>query len=104
MPLNPEQLEEVVVALKRIATTELNLSDAQKEQLKTAMTQAREKLEEYRQQNPNVTRAELISKVADNRSAIRERVVAFLTPEQLTKWDTEVAKLRESLGGKAAGA
>ena len=93
MPLNPEQLEEVVAELKQIGT-QLNLSDGQKEQLKTAMTQAREKIQQYKQDNPNVTRAELISMVADNRSAIRERVVAFLTPEQLKTWDTAVAKLR----------
>ncbi|HKW61889.1 MAG TPA: hypothetical protein VJN89_05035 [Candidatus Acidoferrum sp.] len=103
MPINPEQLEEVVAGLKQIAP-QLSLSDQQKEKLNTAMTQAREKILQYKQENPNVTRAELISMVADNRSAIRERVVAFLTPEQLKTWDTAVAKLRDSLSGKTASA
>lgn len=93
MPISPEQLEDVVAELKQIAT-QLNLSDSQKEELNTAMTQAREKIQQYKRDNPNVTRAELISMVADNRSAIRERVVAFLTPEQLKTWDTAVGKLR----------
>jgi hypothetical protein len=29
---------------------------------------------------------------------MREQVVKFLTPEQLTKWDAEVAKAKEFLG------
>ena len=103
MPISPEQLEEVVAELKQIGT-QLNLSDGQKEELKVAMTQAREKIQQYKQDNPNVTRAELISMVADNRSAIRERVVAFLTPEQLGKWDTEVAKIKATLDRKVASA
>jgi hypothetical protein len=40
--------------------------------------------------------------VAENRTAIRERIVSFLTPEQLAKWDAEVAKAKEFLGQKIA--
>jgi hypothetical protein len=32
------------------------------------------------------------------RAPLRERVAAFLTPEQLTKWDAEVAKAKAFLG------
>jgi hypothetical protein len=43
-----------------------------------------------------------LRKVADNRATIRQRLVGFLTPEQLTKWDAEAAKAKEFLGQKLA--
>jgi predicted HTH transcriptional regulator len=103
MALNAAQIEEVAVELKRFST-ELNLSDGQKEQLKTAMTQAREKLEQYRQEHPGVTKEQIAEKIAANRTSIRERVVAFLTPEQLKKWDASAANLKDSIGQKSASA
>lgn len=87
--------------LKRIGA-DLNLSEEQREKLQAFMTEASEKIREYRQHNPNATREDLIKKVADNRAALRHRLVKFLTPEQLTKWDTEVAKAEEFLGQKLA--
>jgi hypothetical protein len=54
------------------------------------------------QQNPNTTRADVIGKVVANRDAIRQRVVNFLSPEQLKKWDDEKAKAKEFLGQKLA--
>jgi hypothetical protein len=45
-----------------------------------------------------VTRADVIKKLAAERDQIREHVVKFLTPEQLTKWDAEIAKARTFLG------
>ena len=101
MGLNASQIEEVVVELKRIAA-ELNLSEPQKEQLKTAMTQAREKVEQYREQHPGVTKEQIAEQIAANRASIRERVVAFLTPAQLKQWDASVAKLRDSVQKKSA--
>ena len=74
----------------RIAA-DLNLSDAQKAQLKTALETAREK-------NPNLTRADVLAKLIAERSTVRERVVKFFTPEQLAKWDAEVAKAKTFLG------
>jgi hypothetical protein len=59
-------------------------------------------VQEYREQNPNASQADVIKKLADNREAIRQRVVNILTPEQLTKWDSEVAKSKEFLGLKIA--
>jgi hypothetical protein len=38
--------------------------------------------------------------VKEHRNEIRQRVVSFLSPEQLTKWDAEVAKAKEFLGQK----
>ena len=101
MNLSPEEREEVATELKRFAS-DLNLSDDQKEKLEGALTEAREKIAEYMQQNPNTTKADVISKVVANRDAIRQRVVNFLSPEQLKKWDDEKAKAKEFLGQKIA--
>jgi hypothetical protein len=74
----------------RIAA-DLKLTDAQKAQLKTALETAREK-------NPNLTRADVLAKLMAERSTARERVVQFVTPEPLAKWDAEVAKAKTVLG------
>ena len=99
MSLTAEQREQVATELKRFAG-DLNLSDEQKEKLQTALTEARERVADYLKNNPNTTKADIIAKVMANRTEIRQRVVKFLTPEQLTKWDTEVAKAKEFLGHK----
>jgi hypothetical protein len=101
MPLTQEQRDTVVDELKRFAT-DLNLSDDQKQKLHGFLSEASEKLQEYKEQNPNVSREEVIRKVADNRAMIRQRLVNFLTPEQLTKWDAGAAKAKEFLGQKLA--
>ena len=103
MPLTPEQIGAVASELKRIGG-DLNLSEDQKQKLHTFMTEASEKIHEYKQQNPSATREDLIKKVMENRASLRQRLVDFLTPEQLTKWDTEVAKAKEFLGQKLAAA
>jgi protein CpxP len=101
MNLSPEQREQAAAELKRFAT-ELHLTDDQKEKLQAALADAREKVGEYLKQNPNMTKTDVISKVTANRDAIRQRIASFLTPEQLTKWDSEVAKAKEFLGQKIA--
>src|SRR5258705_12228490 len=101
MPLTTDQRDAVANELKRFGA-DLNLSDDQKQKLQGFMTEASERLQEYRQQNPNASKEDLIKKVADNRASIRQRLVNFLTPEQLTKWDTEAAKAKEFLGQKLA--
>jgi len=101
MNLSTEEREQVATELKRFAR-DLNLTADQKEKLHVALTEAREKIAEYMQQNPNTTKAEVVSKVVANRDAIRKRVVNFLTPEQLEKWDEEKAKAKEFLGQKIA--
>ena len=95
--LSPEAKQAVAAELKRFAA-DLNLSDAQKSQLQTALEQGREKLEEIRKAHPDLTKADVIEKLKAVRSSARERVVKFLTPEQLTKWDAEVAKAKGFLG------
>ncbi|HEV2396618.1 MAG TPA: hypothetical protein VGS27_06740 [Candidatus Sulfotelmatobacter sp.] len=101
MNLSTEEREQVATELKRFAG-DLNLTDDQKEQLRVALTDAREKIAEYMQQNPNTTKADVITKIVANRDAIRQRLVNFLTPEQLMKWDAEKAKAKEFLGQKLA--
>jgi len=95
--MKPETAEIVATELRRIAG-ELNLSDAQKAQLKTGLENARERLEEIRAKHPDVTKADVIAKIIEQRASLRERLVKFLTPEQLAKWDSEVAKARTFLG------
>ena len=95
--MRAELIEVVETELRRFAT-DLNLSDAQKGQLKTALENTHEKIDEIRAKNPNVSRADVISKIKEHRGALRERVEKFFTPEQLTKWDAEVTKAKEFLG------
>ena len=101
MPITPEQREMVANELKRFAT-DLNLSEDQKQKLHGFLSEAYDKVQEYKQQNPGVTKEDLIKKVADNRATIRQRLVSFLTPEQLTKWDAEATKAKEFLFHKFA--
>jgi len=95
--MKPESRTIVENELKQFAA-DLNLSDTQKAQLKTALETARERLDEIRQNNPDVTRADVIAKLGAVRGEIRERVVKFFTPEQLSKWDSGVAKAKTFLG------
>lgn len=92
-----EQLDAVTTELKRFAG-DLNLSDPQKETLKTFLADKHAQLEQFKRQNPQISRAELIQKIASIRGTLREQVITFLTPQQLVKWDAEVAKAREFLG------
>jgi predicted HTH transcriptional regulator len=101
MNLSTLEREEVATELKRFAS-DLNLTDDQKEKLRVALTEAREKIAEYLQENPNTTKADVVNKVVANREAIRQRVVNFLSPEQLEKWDAEKAKAKDFLGQRIA--
>jgi protein CpxP len=99
MSLTTEQREQVATELKRFAG-DLNLTDEQKEKLHAALAEGREKVGEYLTNNPNATKADIVAKVKEHRDEIRQRVVKFLSPEQLSKWDNEVAKGKEFLGQK----
>jgi predicted HTH transcriptional regulator len=99
--MTPRTTDAVATELKRFAQ-ELTLSDSQKEQLRTQLADKHAKLQEFMQQNPNISRQEMIQKVASIRGSIREQIVKFLTPQQLEKWDTEVTKAKEFLGHRVA--
>ncbi|HEY3615829.1 MAG TPA: hypothetical protein VGK96_03390 [Candidatus Sulfotelmatobacter sp.] len=101
MLLSPELRDAVVGELKRIKS-QLNLSDDQEQKVQAFLTEASEKVQKYREHNQNASQADVIKKLADNREAIRQRVVNILTPDQLAKWDSEVAKAKEFLGLKIA--
>ena len=99
MAMTAEQREQAATELKRFAA-DLDLSDEQKEKLHTALAEGRERVGEYLKTHPNTTKAEIVSKVKEHRSEIHDRVAKFLDPEQLGKWDNEVAKAKEFLGQK----
>jgi len=103
MSLTSEQRDTIATELKSLVSS-LNLSDDQKQRLQGFMTEASEKVQEYKQQNPNASKEDLLKKVAENRTAIRQRLVNFLTPDQLSKWDAEISKAKEFLGQKLAAA
>jgi len=101
MPLTSEQRDAIASEAKNLGSS-LNLSDDQRQRLHGFLTEASEKLQEYKQQNPRASREDLMKRIADNRASIRQRLTKFLSPEQLTKWDAEVSKAREFLGQKLA--
>ena len=97
MNLTPEERNQVAAELKRFGA-DLQLSDEQKNKLHDFLAEARAKVAEYHQTNPTATRADIIKQVASNRDQLRQRLVNFLDPEQLKKWDAEVSKAKEFLG------
>ena len=97
MNLTPEQRNQVAAELKRFGA-DLQLSDDQKSKLESFLTEGRGKVEQYQQSNPGATKADIIKQVAANRDQLRQKLVNFLTPEQLTKWDAGVSKAKEFFG------
>jgi hypothetical protein len=95
--MTTETKSKIVDEVKRFAA-DLNLSEAQKSQLQTAYEKAEDRIEEIRKANPDVTRADVIRKLAEARDQIRDRIVNFLTPDQLKKWDAEMSRTRTFLG------
>lgn len=95
--MTTEAKSKIVDEVQRFAA-DLNLSESQKNQLKAAYERAEDRIEEIRNANPDVTRADVIRKLVAARDQIRERIVEFLTPDQLKKWDAEMSKARTFLG------
>jgi hypothetical protein len=101
--MTPEELSNIANELKRLGG-ELNLSDNQKEQLRTFLTDKYEQLQEYRKNDPNISKEDVAQYIAKNRAAGREKLEKFLTPDQLKTWDAEVAKAKDFLSQRAATA
>lgn len=99
--MSPEQRDVITNELQRLGAS-LNLSTEQKQKLQGFMSEASEKLQQFKQQHPNVSKEDLIKKVAEHRATLRQRLMNFFTPEQLTKWDAEMGKAKEFLGQKLA--
>ncbi len=101
--MTSDELNNLAVELKRLGS-ELNLSDQQKDQLKSFLSEKYEKFQEYKQQNPNVSKEDIVQYLSKNRAAGREKLEKFLTPDQLSKWDAEMAKAKDFLSQRAASA
>jgi hypothetical protein len=82
--MTPEVKSRIEDEVRRLAT-QLNISDAQKAQLKTAFEDAED----------NLDQGDDWQKV---RGSLREQATKILTPQQLAKWDAEIAKLKSFLG------
>ena len=90
--MTPEEVSNIAAELKRLGA-ELNLSESQKDQVKS-----------YKKQNPNLSKEDIAKYVAKNREAGRQKLEKFLTPEQLKTWDAEVSKAKDFLSQRAAKA
>ena len=99
--MNDEQAQAIGNELRRIGG-ELNLSDEQKTKLRERMAFAAGRLHEYKKSHPEVTRQDIVRAVGSHRAELRQGLERFLSPEQLKKWDAEVAKAKEFLGQPAA--
>jgi Spy/CpxP family protein refolding chaperone len=99
--MNDEQGQAIRNELKRFAG-DLNLSDEQKTKLHERMAFAAGRLHEYKKSHPDVTRQDIVNALRSHRTELREGLERFLTPEQLKKWDAEVAKAKEFLGQPTA--
>ena len=97
MTMTTEQREQVTTELKRFAA-DIELSEEQKEKVRAALAEGRERVGEYLKAYPNTTKAEIVAKVKEHRGEIHDRVATFLNSEQLGKWDKEVANAKEFLG------
>lgn len=97
MQLSPDVRESIKSELTRFGA-DLKLSEDQKTRLAAAMETARTKFEEYRTEHPQASKADILMKLKDARGPLRERLTNFLTPDQLTKWDAEIAKAKSFLG------
>jgi periplasmic protein CpxP/Spy len=95
--MKPEAAKIIESELKQFSS-ELNLSEAQKTQLKSALEGARQKMDEIQDKHPDLSKADASSKLSELRGSLRERVMKFLTPEQLSKWDAKMAKAKTFLG------
>jgi predicted nucleic acid-binding Zn-ribbon protein len=95
--LNQDHKDAIKQELASFAQS-LHLSDDQKTRLKSALEDAREKIEMARKANPGITADQVKAKLKDAKGPLREKLVNFLTPEQLTKWDAEVTKAKTFLG------
>ncbi len=97
MTMTAEGREQAATELRRFAA-DLHLTEEQKEKVQVALAEGRDKVGEYLETHPNTTKPEIVAKVKEHRGEIHDRIARFLDPEQLGKWDNEVAKAKEFLG------
>ena len=68
-----ETINAVTPELKRFAQ-QLNLSESQKEQLKTYLAAKHAELEKYREQHPNLSPGELVHKIGAVRGSLASKL------------------------------
>jgi len=95
--MSPEKQDAVATELK-IFSQAVGLSQTQKDQLRARLADKQTRLQEFRQQNANIPRKDLLKKIAEMRRILRIEIVSLLTPQQLEKWDAEAARAQEFLG------
>jgi hypothetical protein len=93
--MTPARTDEIANELRNL-DEELKLSDAQREQMRMQLADRHASLQEFIRQNPN--RKALIQKITSLRRSMRDEALRFLTPQQLTRWDSRLAKSSEFLG------
>jgi hypothetical protein len=87
--------------MKRIVQT-LDLTDKQQGRVRATLADAYQDLSEYKRQHPSASNEDLVKRLAANRDSVRKSLAEFLTAEQLTQWDDELARGKEFLGQKLA--
>lgn len=100
MALTSEQREQMDQI--RNFAADLSLSNDQKEKLRGFLERAKEAAQTYRTIDPKAPNADLVEAVAFNPDQIRQQIVTFLTPEQLTKWDNAAKNAKEFMVQKSA--
>jgi periplasmic protein CpxP/Spy len=88
-----QQRDQVVDRIEEVR----QLTDEQKSKVQEFLTVARGKVAQCHEVNPTATRADIIKQVAANRDQLRQRLVNFLSPEQLKKSNAEVSKAKKFL-------
>src|SRR5262245_33699790 len=99
--MNDEKAQALRNEIKRLAR-DLKLYNEQKTKLQQRMAFASGRLFEYKKSHPDVTRQDVINALKSHRTELREGLERFLNPEQLKKWDAEIAKAKEFLGQPTA--
>jgi len=74
--MTPDELRNIATELKRFGI-ELSLSGSQKGQFRTFLTEKYGHLQEYKKQNPHITKEDIVQYVAKNRAAGRENIEKF---------------------------
>jgi hypothetical protein len=100
MALTSEQREQIDQIRK--FTADLNLSNDQRGKLRASLERTMEDAQTHRTVNPNAPNADLVRAVFFNPDQIRQQLVDFLTPEQLTKWDNAAKSAKEFVVAKSA--
>jgi hypothetical protein len=70
--MTPEEINNIATELRRLGS-ELNLTDSQREQLRTFLTDKYEKLQEYKRQNPNLSKEDTAQYIAKQNMGRRNR-------------------------------